>query len=281
MPRTLGLLIAVLIIALLGALAITLNDNTGLRFYLDGVFQGESESLDIHAGNGIEVIADSSPDQTDYTINAHLGATIGGGTPVPHHSGSGTAVADTIDVESPDGSLKVTAKHTASAGHNVIEFDLNDAAIEVQASGTPVAVSTATTPVPIRRPAVNFVEGDGIVLLLTDEPTEERTDVTVTLDGLEFYQFDATNSTQVQDTTTAAVRFDQFELRGGNNVTVTTADTTDDRVVYEVAATEDETIGFSEGGGTETDGDALNLIEGTGIDLTYTAPSGPTGRGRL
>ena len=118
MPGTLGLLVAVLIIALLGGFVITLNDREGPDFYLDGVLQGKSESLDIHAGDGIDVIVDSSPDQTDYTVSTHLGATIGGSSITPA-GGSSTAVADTIDLESPDGSLAITATHNTTAGNNV------------------------------------------------------------------------------------------------------------------------------------------------------------------
>ena len=285
MPKTLGLLIAVLIIALLGALAVTLNDRAGFGFYLNGQLQGDSESLDIWAGNGIEVTADSSPDQTDYTISTHLGVQIGE-TPIDHADG-GNAVADTLAFDSTDESLKIDGVHSVGTnGENVVTYNFTEAAVEIQAEGTPVAESTATPPVPIRRPAINFIEDDGIILTLADAPDpdgdadtdDDRIDITVTLDGLEFYEYDdvTVTSTQIQDTTPADVRFDQFELRGGTNVTIDTATyTTDDKVVYEVSSSAATGIEFaSEDSATPTfvAGDSLNVYAGDGITVNYTEP---------
>ena len=270
MPRTLGLLIAVLIIALLGALAITLNDNTGLRFYLDGVFQGESESLDIHKGHGIDVIAHSSPDQTDYTISTHLGASIGGSA-IGHSSGTGPAVADTIDLESPDGSLKITATHVVtSVGKNVIEFDLNDAAIDFALDGTTLTTTydkTASAGTTGPRSALNLKSSDSSLTIVADAygtAAYFEYDIVDAGDGIEFF----VSATPVPS---AGGVFDELNIEAGGsgNVSVSAAESSG-RVTYTIEAVQDDTIGFSLDGGTESAHDALDIDQGAGISVTFT-----------
>ena len=278
MPRTLGLLIAVLIIALLGALAITLNGNTGLLFLKDDIQIGKAESLDIHGGNGIDVSAGATGnEEVQYVISAHLEATIGGGTPVPHTSGTGTAVADTIDVESPDGSLKVTATHNTSAGHNVIEFDLTEAGIDFYLNDTKQTTNYDTTATPPGgpRPALSLASSDSSITIgASDNEADNRFDYDLTdpSDGIEFYL----NGTQVGTTV-----FDEVDIKGtsSGNVTVTATES-GGRVTYELTSTPDDTIAFSNEGSntpaTSHQRAGLDLIEGDGIDIALTEGTAAT-----
>ena len=67
MPRTMGLILAALVIALLGSLVILLAGNT-VGFYVGGNLVAESAELNVEAGDGIAIEASGDGTQTTYKV---------------------------------------------------------------------------------------------------------------------------------------------------------------------------------------------------------------------
>ena len=67
MPRTIGLILAVLVIALLGSLVVVLG-GSGIDLYVDGNLVATSGELNVEAGDGIVVTAQGNGTQTTYAV---------------------------------------------------------------------------------------------------------------------------------------------------------------------------------------------------------------------